>query len=76
MTTQTTISSKISITIVGETKISHDKIKCKQYLSTNPVLQKVLEVKSNITRLTASMNKKNQSHTLTSSLSHPYNNAH
>lgn len=34
---------KLSITIDGETKIFHDKTKIKQYLSTNTVLQKILE---------------------------------
>lgn len=37
--------AKLSITIDGENKIFHDKNKFKQYLSTNPALQKVLEGK-------------------------------
>jgi hypothetical protein len=36
-------SAKHSITIDGENRIFYDKVKFKQYLSTNPVLQKVLE---------------------------------
>ena len=37
--------AKLSITIDGENKIFHDKTKFKQYLSTNPALQKILEGK-------------------------------
>ena len=33
------------MTIVGETKIFCDKNKFKQYLSTNPALQRILEAK-------------------------------
>ena len=36
---------KLSITIDGENKIFQDKSQFKQYLSTNPVLQKMLERK-------------------------------
>jgi hypothetical protein len=32
--------AKFSVTIDGENKIFHDKIKIKQYLSTNPALQR------------------------------------
>ena len=35
--------AKFSITIDGENKIFHGKVKFKQYLSTDPTLQKVLE---------------------------------
>jgi hypothetical protein len=35
--------AKLSITIDRETKIFHDKTKFKQYLSTNPALQRILE---------------------------------
>jgi hypothetical protein len=38
-----TIPRKLFITIGGETKIFCDKTKIKQYLSTNPALQKILE---------------------------------
>jgi hypothetical protein len=34
---------ELSIIIDGETKIFHDKTKLKQYLSTNPALQRILE---------------------------------
>ena len=44
MPAQTTIPSKISITIDRETKIFH-KTKFTQYLSTNPALQRILEGK-------------------------------
>jgi hypothetical protein len=37
--------AKLSITIDGENKIAHNKVKFKQDLSTNPALQKVLEGK-------------------------------
>jgi hypothetical protein len=37
--------TKLSITIDGETKIFCDKTKFKQYLSTNPALQRILEGK-------------------------------
>jgi hypothetical protein len=37
--------AKLSVTTEGENKIFHDKTKFKQYLSTNPVLQKALEGK-------------------------------
>jgi hypothetical protein len=37
--------AKCSITIDGENKIFYHKVKFKQYLSTNPALQKVLEGK-------------------------------
>ena len=36
---------KLSITINGEDKIFHDKTRFKQYVTTNPALQKVLEGK-------------------------------
>jgi hypothetical protein len=42
---QATILSKLSITIYGETKIFQDNTKFKQYLSTNPALQRLLEGK-------------------------------
>ena len=34
--------ARLSITIDGETKIFHDKTKFTQYLSTNPVLQRII----------------------------------
>ena len=37
--------AKLSFTIDGENKIFHDKNRFKQYISTNPALQKVLEGK-------------------------------
>jgi hypothetical protein len=37
--------AKPSITIDGENKIFHDKTKFTQYLSTNPVLQRVIDGK-------------------------------
>jgi hypothetical protein len=36
---------KLPINIDGETKISQDKTKFKQYLSANPALQRILEGK-------------------------------
>jgi len=38
--------AKLSINIVGETKIFHDKTKFIQYLSTNPVLQRIINGKA------------------------------
>ena len=35
--------AKLSVTLSGEPKLSHDKTKFKQYLSTNPALQKIIE---------------------------------
>jgi hypothetical protein len=37
--------AKLSITIEGENKIFHDKTKFIQYLSTNPVLQRIIKGK-------------------------------
>jgi hypothetical protein len=37
--------TKLSITIDGETKVFHDKIKFKQYLCMNPALQKIIKGK-------------------------------
>jgi hypothetical protein len=37
--------TKLSITIEGETKVFHDKIKFTQYLSTNPALQRTIKGK-------------------------------
>ena len=37
---------KLSFTISGENKIFQDKNKFKQYVATNPILQKVIEGKS------------------------------
>jgi hypothetical protein len=37
--------AKLSINIDGETKIFQDKTKFKQYISTNPPLQRILERK-------------------------------
>jgi hypothetical protein len=37
--------AKLSITIDGETKIFHDKIKFTQYLTTNPALQRIIKGK-------------------------------
>jgi hypothetical protein len=41
MPAQTSILSKTSITIDGETKVFHDKTKFTHYLSTNPALQRI-----------------------------------
>jgi hypothetical protein len=38
-------TAKFSITIGGETKIFHEKIKFKQYFSTNPALHRIKERK-------------------------------
>ena len=38
--------AKLSLTIKGENKIFNDKNRFKQYISTNPALQKILEGKS------------------------------
>jgi hypothetical protein len=35
-------TTKLSITIDGETKIFHDKNKFTHYLSTNPVFQRII----------------------------------
>ena len=45
MPPQATVPAKLSINIDGETKVFQDKTKFKQYLSTNPVLQRMLEGK-------------------------------
>jgi hypothetical protein len=45
MPVKTTIPSKNSITIDRETKIFHDKTKFTQYLSLNPVLQRIIDGK-------------------------------
>jgi hypothetical protein len=45
MPAQITIPAKVSITIDGETKISHNKIKFKPHLSTNPTIQRIPEGK-------------------------------
>jgi hypothetical protein len=37
--------AKLSITIDGENKEFHDKTKFKQYLSTNPVIQRIIKGK-------------------------------
>jgi hypothetical protein len=37
--------AKLSITIDGETKVFHDKIKFTRYLSTNPAIQKIITEK-------------------------------
>jgi hypothetical protein len=39
--------SKRSITVDGETKIFHDETKFKEYLSTNPALQRIIGGNSN-----------------------------
>ena len=39
--------AKLSITIDGETKVFHDKIKFTYYLSTNPALQRIITEKKN-----------------------------
>jgi hypothetical protein len=36
---------KLSITIDGKTKVFHDKTKVTKYLSTNPVLQRIIKGK-------------------------------
>ena len=46
MQTQITIPSQAIITINRENKIFQDKNKFKQFLATNPSLQKVIEGKS------------------------------
>ena len=38
--------TKLSITIDGETKVFHDKIKFSHYLSTNPALQRIITEKN------------------------------
>jgi hypothetical protein len=43
MPTQTTIPSKLSITIDGETKVFHDKTNFTQYLSKNPGPQRKIK---------------------------------
>jgi hypothetical protein len=43
MPVQATIPGKLSITIEGKWRTLHDKKKLKQFLSTNPALQKILE---------------------------------
>ena len=45
MPAQATIPKKLSITIDEENKISHDKTKFTQYLSTNPALQRKIDGK-------------------------------
>ena len=45
MPAQTTIPSKLSITVDKETKIFHNKTKFTQYLSTNPALQRIIDEK-------------------------------
>jgi hypothetical protein len=40
--------AKLSITIVGETKVFHDKTKFKHYLFTNPALQRIITEKKPI----------------------------
>jgi hypothetical protein len=37
--------AKLSTSIDGETKVSHDKTKFTQYLSTNPALQRIIKGK-------------------------------
>jgi hypothetical protein len=37
--------AKLSVTIDGEIKIFHDKTKFTQYLSTNPVIQRIIDGK-------------------------------
>jgi hypothetical protein len=37
--------TKLSITIDGESKVFHDKIKLTQYLSTNPNFQRIIKRK-------------------------------
>ena len=46
MQTQTKYPAKLLFTINGENKIFQDKNKFKQYVATNPALQKVIEGKS------------------------------
>jgi hypothetical protein len=45
MPAQATIPRKLSINIDGENKIFQVKTKLRQYLSTNPVLERTLEGK-------------------------------
>jgi hypothetical protein len=46
MPAQATIhKAKLSITIDGETKVSHDKNKFTKYLSINPALQRIMNGK-------------------------------
>jgi hypothetical protein len=44
-------TAKLSITVDGETKIFHDITKFKQYLSSNPALQRILEGKPHKRRI-------------------------
>jgi len=37
--------AKLAITVDGKPKIFHDKTKYKQYLSTNPALQRIIDGK-------------------------------
>jgi hypothetical protein len=37
--------AKLSNTIIGETKVFHDKTKSTQHLSTNPALQRIIKGK-------------------------------
>jgi hypothetical protein len=39
--------AKLSITIVGETRVFHKKTKFTHYLSTNPALQRIITEKKN-----------------------------
>jgi hypothetical protein len=45
MPAQLLYPTKLSITIDGKIKILYNKTKFKQYLSINPVIQKILEAK-------------------------------
>jgi hypothetical protein len=42
MPAQATYPAKLSITIDGENNVFHDTIKFTRYLSTNPVLQRII----------------------------------
>ena len=57
--------AKLSISIDGENKIFHDKTRFKQYLSTNPALQKVLEGKFHRQQSLTPANPKQEKHTNT-----------
>jgi len=50
-------AAKLSIAIDGETKIFHDKIKFKQYLSTNPALQRLINGKAKYKEASCTLEK-------------------
>ena len=50
MPAQITRPSRLSISIDGIIKVSHDKFKFTQYVSMNPALQRIIKGKSNTRR--------------------------